>query len=229
MLGKRPTKIIMIYLIEYPPFNIISSGPGIADNLRWSLSAYLSSAGVFSLLESDMSKLCSKCKQTKTLSEFHKDKNRKDGRTAVCKDCKKDYYQQTRERRIKIAEDWRANNLERFRHYQREYHRKNPPKYDPTKNRKKHYRRRRYQMAADGSFDDYEFKTLCKQYGDRCLACGKKTKLTADHIIPLSAGGSDNISNIQPLCLPCNARKGKDTTDYRTKPGILRWIQKKLL
>lgn len=77
------------------------------------------------------------------------------------------------------------------------------------------------QLNKDGSFHTFgEWETLKAQYGYTCPCCHKiepEIKLTEDHIIPLSKGGSDLIENIQPLCLDCNRRKNAKVIKY----GIL--------
>jgi len=37
----------------------------------------------------------------------------------------------------------------------------------------------------------------------------------ADHVLPVSKGGTSYISNIQPLCQPCNSGKKDKHIDYR--------------
>ncbi|MBE9479815.1 MAG: HNH endonuclease [Chloroflexi bacterium] len=76
-------------------------------------------------------------------------------------------------------------------------------------------------MAENGG--DYtlqEWEDLCAIYDNRCLCCGRgDLLLTVDHIIPLIDGGSNNISNIQPLCKSCNSSKHIKHTDYHQ-----RWV-----
>ncbi len=74
-------------------------------------------------------------------------------------------------------------------------------------------RRRARQAAAPGDFTVEEFAALCEAHDHRCVYCGCHTKLTADHVIPLSRGGSNYISNIVPACRPCNASKGTRTAE----------------
>lgn len=74
---------------------------------------------------------------------------------------------------------------------------------------KKSYRIRK--MQASGHHSKQEWENLKKNYANMCLCCKKfepEIKLSEDHILPLSLGGSDSIENIQPLCLTCNKKKG---------------------
>ena len=76
-------------------------------------------------------------------------------------------------------------------------------------------RRRILEKKGGAGFTETEFKQLCEQYEGRCLCCGGRLDLTADHVVPLSKGGSHSIDNIQPLCKECNSRKHTLAVDFR--------------
>lgn len=54
----------------------------------------------------------------------------------------------------------------------------------------------------------------------KCLACGSKRRIEMDHVIPLSQGGMNLITNIQPLCKKCNRSKHTKIADYRSQELI---------
>jgi len=84
-----------------------------------------------------------------------------------------------------------------------------------------HLKARRYarEKGAKGSHTFKEWNEVKQAYNNRCAFCGLETKLTKDHIIPLSKGGTDYIENIQPLCRSCNSRKW---TNVYENPEIAR-------
>jgi 5-methylcytosine-specific restriction endonuclease McrA len=79
----------------------------------------------------------------------------------------------------------------------------------------KKYRARR--IGALGSHTLDEWEKLKMRYDYMCLCCKRQEPditLTVDHIRPLMRGGSDYITNIQPLCKSCNCKKYTNTIDY---------------
>jgi len=125
-----------------------------------------------------------------------------------------------RERRQQDLEYYREigrNSYERHaeerRQYSLEYYKRFPEKSVAANNR-----RRALKLAAKGSHTEKEWQDLKAFYNFKCLKCGKQepeVKLTRDHVLPLTEGGSDSISNIQPLCARCNSKKNNKHIDYR--------------
>lgn len=107
--------------------------------------------------------------------------------------------------------DRSGRNREPFRKNTQRWKRLNPEKANL-------YERIRYarKRSNSGNYTPDEWLALCKKYDSRCLACGRAdVKLTVDHVVPLSLGGSNDIANIQPLCNNCNAAKNNKHIDYR--------------
>jgi 5-methylcytosine-specific restriction endonuclease McrA len=119
------------------------------------------------------------------------------------------YYLKNRKKIIEMTKKWKENNKDKQRAYDRKY-RSKWKKEHKKENVFQYKRWRARKFGNGGSHTIGEWETLKAQYNWTCLICGKQEpqiKLTEDHIIPLSKGGSDNIENIQPLCKTCNCKK----------------------
>lgn len=112
------------------------------------------------------------------------------GRREKAREYYKEYYRKNKERKKQYTRQWKKNNPEKCRHQWR-----------VKRIRKKN---------AKGNHTLEEWQDLKKKFNYTCPHCGRKEpeiKLTEDHIIPLSKGGTDYIKNIQPLCGSCNKKK----------------------
>jgi 5-methylcytosine-specific restriction endonuclease McrA len=78
--------------------------------------------------------------------------------------------------------------------------------------------RRTRATLSGGSYTEKQWYELKAIYNNTCLCCRRQEPeiiLSADHIIPVSKGGTSYITNIQPLCLSCNRKKHAKIIDYR--------------
>lgn len=80
-------------------------------------------------------------------------------------------------------------------------------------------KRRVLETAAPGEhYTADEWKATKARYDHRCLMCRRQEptiRLTVDHIMPISLGGSNAIDNLQPLCKSCNSKKHRGIIDLR--------------
>jgi len=125
-------------------------------------------------------KMCRRCLIEKDCSEFHKNKQTKDGYAAYCKSCKSN-----------LDKEWTAANpsrIENRKNRSREWQKANPERYQESikswRNRnpeqkwildKKSHLWTHYRMTID------QFQKMFLEQDGRCLVCKKQKKLVVDH------------------------------------------------
>jgi len=178
-------------------------------------------------------KRCSQCGEYKPFSQFNKSSHGKYGLYSKCKQCKninaKTYRIENPDKIRSKNKAYRSAHIDKEHSYKLNYnteHAEHRRLYDRewrSKNTEKvvakgHTYRAKLRNSG-GRFTSSEWIELKEKYNFTCLRCRQREpeiKLTADHVIPISSGGSNSIDNIQPLCISCNCSKGnRSSKDYR--------------
>lgn len=139
--------------------------------------------------------------------------------TEVIKRRVADWRQQNSDRVLELRQANYEANKETIKQRVREWNEANP---DGSRTRGRNYRARK--CAAEGSHTAAEIRALYKKQGGLCVYCSKPMdgKHEADHIQPLSRGGSNWIANIQLTCRSCNNQKrATDPLEYARRLGRL--------
>lgn len=179
---------------------------------------------IFIAMQLPFFKKCTKCYQSKLITEFGNDNRHTDGKQSWCKECMRHYV--TPNPHPLLSDDERKENhrIQALEYYYRNSGdvqkrnskwKKEHPDAAKAIDFKAKFRRRARKEKVGGIFTKVEFQSLCEGYGNICLCCRQQKPLCADHVIPLSRGGSNSIENIQPLCRSCNCKKHSKTIDYR--------------
>lgn len=174
-----------------------------------------------------MSKHCGGCGQTKSLTEFNRNRTKTDGFATQCRECMKVYrrenraqiresenrywsanrerkqakarrdYERHRDSYRERARVWYAANTERARENVRRYQSAHPLYYLLRAKARK-----RLLTAPDADHRDY----VAILRADPCSYCGGPCE-EIDHIAAVKAGGGNTWDNLTAACLSCNRAK----------------------
>ena len=147
-------------------------------------------------------KTCPKCGESKPLSEFNKNKSRKDGHGGYCRPCAYDAikaYKKANPEKV-AARAWNKNHLENRRAAWNKWAKANP---EDRRVRIQQYRARKVNNGVN-LVTSTETANIVAQ---PCAACGVAGPSTVDHIIPIARGGAHTIGNLMSLCGRCNSSK----------------------
>jgi 5-methylcytosine-specific restriction endonuclease McrA len=70
-------------------------------------------------------------------------------------------------------------------------------------------RRRKALLTGNGVYQvsAKDWERELQRHGHKCAYCGCEGRLTMDHVIPASRGGTHSIGNLVPACKSCNSSK----------------------
>ncbi|KKL62924.1 hypothetical protein LCGC14_2180290 [marine sediment metagenome] len=112
-------------------------------------------------------------------------------------------------RKAKNSKDWWKRNPGKITDYARAYRKRHNERVNARQRKYYHddleYQRLRCRSIKCG-VQVGDIKKLLERQPD-CQLCGTNTKLTVDHMHPVSRGGKGTQENIQSLCGPCNSWK----------------------
>jgi hypothetical protein len=116
----------------------------------------------------------------------------------------KTYYARHRERDLRLAKQWRLNNLDRRREYVRAWNAKNR---DMVRAYQKNYKAKK-RSTGRAAVSSAAWRLIRMAFRNRCVYCGNEVaRLEQDHVIALARGGEHLPHNVVPACRHCNATK----------------------
>ena len=118
---------------------------------------------------------------------------------------------------------WYAENRDRLRPIRAAWHAENYEEHRKPKMVQNEANRRARLRRAGGSHTLEQVMALLNSQRSVCACCPTSiaSSFHRDHIVPLASGGSNDISNIQLLCPPCNRSKGARSMDQFLKTRSL--------
>jgi 5-methylcytosine-specific restriction endonuclease McrA len=189
-------------------------------------------------------KTCTTCGACLPISEFNKDRQKKDGLNPRCKSCSRAWHHKNKGRVSEYQKNYYCENIEYHKSKSKSYRLKNRDRinqvkrewYNENKDKAAQYRKerspiyatyarnRRAKVKGSGGEHTIDDIVMLERYqGMKCAICNCELKsYHVDHIVPISKGGGNDFYNLQLLCAPCNLSKNDtDPIEYNQQRGLL--------
>jgi 5-methylcytosine-specific restriction endonuclease McrA len=155
-------------------------------------------------------KPCGKCKKTKPLTEFHKNRAMRGGLDNYCKPCKRMSGVQYKQRHMAefkaYQAAYRAANRDRRIAVNKQY-KQDHPEWAAADNRNSSRKRRAHVKGVLCiRFTKEQLRQKMEYWGNRCWMCNGPFE-EVDHVKPIARGGPEILANQRPACKPCNYSK----------------------
>jgi len=160
-------------------------------------------------------KTCSQCKQTKELTEFHRNKRKKDGYQERCKTCRSayraEYYKKNKEKEDKLKNEWfkKPENKEKVNMWHRQHKQRHKAYYAHINNQRRAAKIKRTVAWAD-------IEKIKEIYAEATKLREQGQDVHVDHIIPLqgeTVSGLHIETNLRIIDAKENLRKSNSFID----------------
>lgn len=171
-------------------------------------------------------KRCCTCRQTKSTTEFRRNKNAPDGLSWRCKRCasaaNKAWAARNSDHKKTVQAAWVAANKQRLREVRRrryeantariravadDWARRNPDRAREIA-RRADAKRRAKKRGAPSTMTKRDLAAIVECFGGACAYCLRTDlPLQIDHVTAIESGGWDVPENVVPACKSCNSRK----------------------
>src|SRR3990167_7898032 len=159
-------------------------------------------------------KRCTRCGVARSLTSFARSRATSDGLQYHCKRCQHlEYvvrYKKKKQHILEVTKNYRSSNQKKVSTFKRRYYEAHREQYKidlrrwRTANWRRHYVNslaKRDALLRGATISDFTLEDwieVLEQYGYQCAYCKSTSKLTMDHIVPLSKGGQHTQRNIAP-------------------------------
>ena len=163
-----------------------------------------------------MTKVCSKCSQSKSMDDFYDHKTNKDGKDGACKECKRSANRDRQRKAYASDPEYRQRRLSQAR--RQNLGTRHAQRFERGDAWVSNYTSRCEKIGVTPAVSQFSWQDVVDEYGNQCFYCHHGAFEELDHFTPVAHGGSHSLGNVRPSCEECNrAKMDSDPLEFASR------------